>query len=500
MSRSSSLLFAVSLFTALLMVNGCSPSMAGKEADPTATTVAGEAAQNSESEVTQNSGSVRSTDIGSVSYADVKAVGVGPTPTMAIDEALYSAIRQVNGASISGTSVQYTGATYIRSSLGDIDIKSAGFAEAIVSASSGSVSAFSIDEGSPAKLNESAGGIDDQWRVAISAKIAKYNRPDASLRPALIVAVPRIDRISVSAGSFSEEAFAAAVKQHTEDAIGSTNRFAVVNRALTGEALAELSLAQSGLSPIEQEARVGQLLSAEVVVVPTVHDATYTKSVRELKTSDRNLVSFNAGLDVRYDVINATTGQTIFSKSYQISPVTPQPTTLGASVNPQRELETALIEITAEFISDLNRRTFPVSVIAIDGDIVVLSQGGSSLQTGTTYQAIKKGVEYTDPQTGQSLGRQETQIGTVLVDRTDVSISYGVLTPSTGSELTNFKPGEIELRDAVSENVQSSNEENGPTKTSVQNVRSHSANEIESSELDGAQTGPEEQQAEDSDW
>lgn len=437
------------LFAAALLAiapTACSPSSGSFVSDE------GQAAElmsiNETAERTQ-SGSNISGDIGSVTYVEIKSTGIGPTPTAAVDEALYSAIRQVNGASISGGSVQYSGATHIQSTFGDVDIASSGFAQALVSQSQGSVTAFSLDEGSRRKLAPAEGKGGDQWQVSISAKIAKYSRPDASMRPALVVAKARVGRVEVNAGTFSETEFANVLKQVTEDAITGTNRFAVVNRDLTDEALSELSIAESASSSIEQRARIGQLLSAEVVVIPTLELVQYRKSVRELRTSDRDLVSFSGALTIRYDVINATTGQTIFSSSYKQSPRTPKATTLGAEVNPQLELEALLAEISSSFVADLNRRTFPVSVIAVDGDVVVLSQGGMSVREGASYRAVRKGGEYFDPQTGQSLGRQEIPIGSISIDRADLNLAYGTLTSSGEVDLAGFKPGDIELREPV---------------------------------------------------
>ncbi len=50
---------------------------------------------------------------------------------------------------------------------------------------------------------------------------------------------------------------------------------------------------------------------------------------------------------------------------------------------------------------------FPVSVVSVDGDQVVLSQGGDTVQAGQRWQAVRLGEELKDPQTGRSLGRSE---------------------------------------------------------------------------------------------
>ena len=90
---------------------------------------------------------------------------------------------------------------------------------------------------------------------------------------------------------------------------------------------------------------------------------------------------------------------------------------------------------------------FPVTVVSLDGDQVVLSQGGGSLQVGQRWRAVALGQELKDPQTGRSLGRNETPVGVVRIDRVSGKTSYGTFEDGAPN-LTGqaFKAGNIELR------------------------------------------------------
>ena len=89
---------------------------------------------------------------------------------------------------------------------------------------------------------------------------------------------------------------------------------------------------------------------------------------------------------------------------------------------------------------------FPVSVVSVDGDQVVLSQGGETLQAGQRWQAVRLGEELKDPQTGRSLGRSEHPCCTIRIDRVAAQTSYGTIEDGVDAMRGGFRPGQIELR------------------------------------------------------
>jgi hypothetical protein len=100
---------------------------------------------------------------------------------------------------------------------------------------------------------------------------------------------------------------------------------------------------------------------------------------------------------------------------------------------------------------------FPVTVVSMTGDQVVLSQGGESLQAGQHWQAVLLGEELKDPQTGRSLGRHEVPLGTVRVDRVSTQTSYGTLLEGADAVAGKpFQPGGIVLKSKMTAKVMSS--------------------------------------------
>ncbi len=83
----------------------------------------------------------------------------------------------------------------------------------------------------------------------------------------------------------------------------------------------------------------------------------------------------------------------------------------------------------------------------MNGTSVVLSQGQDFLQVGAVYNVVSLGEDIVDPQTGQSLGREEMPIGTVTITKTSEKMSTGQFRGNYDAR--QFKPGIIELADRI---------------------------------------------------
>ncbi len=133
--------------------------------------------------------------------------------------------------------------------------------------------------------------------------------------------------------------------------------------------------------------------------------------------------------------------------------------------------------ISGKIGSAIVAEVFPVSIISLTGDQVVLSQGGEALQVGQRWQAVHLGEELKDPQTGRPLGRNEMPVGTIRIDRVSSQTSYGTL--ESGSVNLGNKPftsGSMELRKQVVNTVSKIDVSTKPTEDAKQ--------------VSGKQTGP----------
>jgi acetolactate synthase small subunit len=395
-------------------------------------------------------------DVGKVEQVDITASGTGITPGAAVNDALKTAIQQVNGTTVNASSAnlntysQVTANLDVETSEGSDSLKATAtvqgshFAEQIVTQSKGVVSSFKV-----VKMTSPSGkgGI---YTVDIAAKIAKFKAPADSGKIKIVVAPLRSDRSSFNIGGRDVPAaeVLGPLRQQIIDTLSQSGRFTVLDRQFEGELQNELDMISSGKTVNTDFAKIGQALSADLVWVGVINNLGYEKHVRKLQTSDRDLVSYSGGWSVSQRMINLATRQILQSATLQGTAPSVAPTTLSQGIDEGATLRNMQSEIVKRSAEAILLQTFPISVVERDGMNVVLSQGGNAVVEQGRYKIYLQGKEIKDPQTGQSLGNMESACCEVVINRVTPKLSYGVLENVT-VKLDGVQPGALQLREAV---------------------------------------------------
>lgn len=397
-------------------------------------------------------------DVGKVEQVNVSASGMGVTPGAAVNDALKTAVQQVNGVKVDAisatlntfskvtTDLNLETADYKDSARATATVQSQNFADQIVTQSKGLVSSFRVVKmTAPQKQGE-------MFAVDIEAQIAKFKAPADSGKIKIVVAPLKSNTATFDIGGVQVPAqeVLGPIRQQIIDALSQTGRFSILDRQFENELQGELDMISSGKTVNTDFAKLGQALSADLVWIGMVNDLSYKKSVRKLQTSDRELVSFAGAWSVSQRMINLTTRQILQSNTLQGTPPPIKPTTLGTSFNPASLMVNIRDEIVKKSTEAILLTTFPISVVEKDGNNVVLSQGGQAVKEGTRYRIYLQGKEIKDPQTGQSLGNMESICCDVTINRVTPNLSYGTL-ENIKVDLTNAQPGALQIREVVPE-------------------------------------------------
>ena len=108
---------------------------------------------------------------------------------------------------------------------------------------------------------------------------------------------------------------------------------------------------------------------------------------------------------------------------------------------------TKLLEVAAERITEaMMDAIYPLSLVAVDGDIVALNQGGDTISSGNLYELYRYGEKIIDPYTKESLGRSETLVGEISVERVNPKTSLGRIVRREPGEVIKFKQKAFVLR------------------------------------------------------
>lgn len=180
-------------------------------------------------------------DVGKVEQVTVTAKGMGVTPGAAINDALKTAIMQVNGVKVESNS---TNVNVIQKVTANLDIKTSqgkdsgkatslvqglAFAEAIVSQSKGLISSFKV-------LNMNQNGSNG-YSVEIEAKIAKFKAPEDAGKIKIVVAPLKSETATFDIGGrqVPAEQILSPIRQQIIDSLTQTGRFTVLDRQFEGE-------------------------------------------------------------------------------------------------------------------------------------------------------------------------------------------------------------------------------------------------------------------------
>jgi hypothetical protein len=266
------------------------------------------------------------------------------------------------------------------------------------------------------------------WKVRVHRLPSTAHRTSrASRRSWLRCRAPRPAAMPWAMAAWSADEVADAIRARLSDTLTQTQRFIVLDREFGDELQAEIDHINSGNVRLQDTARVGQQLATDLILIPTIERFEYPRSVRNLRMSDRQVTSYSGGGRITLRLINATTGQVVMSDSFDHQLASTGPSTLPRVVN-GRNMAAAMMEsLSGQIGTTIVTTLFPVSVVSVDGDQVVLSQGGETLQAGQRWQAVRLGEELKDPQTGRSLGRSEHPCCTIRIDRVAAQTSYGTI-------------------------------------------------------------------------
>jgi len=238
-------------------------------------------------------------------------------------------------------------------------------------------------------------------------------------------------------------------------ALVKSGKFAVIERQELDKIVEEQKLGESGLVTPQTAPKVGQLLGAELFVVGAITECGTKESNigggvsifgGGLKTKTARVV-----VDIR--LINTSTGEVIASESEEGSE-----STTGVAVryedmdfNNQDSWDNTdigkaareAIDKTVELIAK-NMEKIPWSgkILKVNDDGTVLMKPGSegNVTPGMVFFVTRKGEEIKDPDTGLSLGAEETKVGKIKATE---DMLNGKVMKATILEGKDFKIGDI---------------------------------------------------------
>ncbi|MGB3705548.1 hypothetical protein [Castellaniella sp.] len=261
-------------------------------------------------------------------------------------------------------------------------------------------------------VSEALGG---GWEATVTLRYAKLERlgADSSRRSAVVVS--------------NEKRYRTLLIQTVGESLVSSRRFDVLNRENDALFQDEKEFILGGDAANAEMARLSQASGADYLIVAKLQSLGVSNNQREtIAMTGEVLVKSSASGTLQLQVVEFASRKIKWSGSQKFGGTYPDAASVGA------ETLGKLISGAADRLIDrMVAAIYPIQVVKVMGDTAIINRGEGSVSTGETYAVFQVGEELTDPQSGESLGSMETEIGLGTVG--EVKPKFAFLKMATGT-------------------------------------------------------------------
>lgn len=213
-------------------------------------------------------------------------------------------------------------------------------------------------------------------------------------------------------------------------ALVKTGRYRVMERTEIDQLLKEQGLGMSGITTPESAARAGKVLGVELAVVGAVTEFGYKKqstggALKKLGVgASVSKQSATVGIDVR--LINTSSSEILAAEN-----VRKERSKMGGSFDnedisfdSEAQFDETLVgkatrdavEAIVKLLDEQGGVVAGYKIISVTGTKIIINGGAEDgLKAGGRFFVFRAGEELVDPDTGESLGSEETQVGEIEV-------------------------------------------------------------------------------------
>ena len=236
-----------------------------------------------------------------------------------------------------------------------------------------------------------------------------------------------------------------------------SGKYQVIERQAIAKIMQEQRLGQSGAITSQSAAEVGKLLGVELAIIGSVTEFGYKKSNVGGFLTKKGLglgiqtASASVGIDIRF--INTNTGEILAADN-----VRKEKSKKGLKVDTRqfsfknknafdeslvgKATREAIKEIMNKIDSQMQSMPWEAKIIKLAGNTVYINVGAEAgVNVGDVYAVYSKGEELIDPDTGLSLGAEETKVGEIEV--TTNNIGNGKASKCIIKSGSGFKQGDL---------------------------------------------------------
>jgi len=223
------------------------------------------------------------------------------------------------------------------------------------------------------------------------------------------------------------------------DRINATRKFDVVGRSDLSDIIKEQDLGASGNVDAKTAAKAGKLTGAKYLLVTTVDDFQDYVEKATFEGTGRSATKRVFRLSVVGKVYDSSTGKLLESANFQTG------NDAFKQIQEERNYSVKDGELSDEMMVAVSRDMaqkianhvadviFPAKVLVKRDNEVTINRGeGGGAAVGDTFNVFALGEELIDPDTKESLGREEAKVGKVKITQVNPKTSTAQILEDTG--------------------------------------------------------------------
>lgn len=225
------------------------------------------------------------------------------------------------------------------------------------------------------------------------------------------------------------------------DKMHNTRKFDVFARSDLDQILKEQEFANSGNVDIADQntAKVFEIAGIQYLLTTQITDFQDHMETAYFETLDETINKRTIRLGAVAKIYDTTTGKLLESASFQID--------TGGHEGRERYIVDSSGTLSDQFIQQLGMEMaenianrvvealYPARVIGLTSDRVTINRGdGTRVAVGQIWEVFALGEEMIDPDTGESLGNEETSIGQIRITRVTPKTSQAEILENYGIE------------------------------------------------------------------
>lgn len=226
------------------------------------------------------------------------------------------------------------------------------------------------------------------------------------------------------------------LKDQVITALNQTRKFEIVARTDLDSVMKEADLQQSGL--VSQPV-AGDIAAAQYLLDIDIDSFQDYREEAQFSNIGKSAKMRNIRFSIIGKIYDLTQGGKLI-ESVSVQRTEKKIEKVSTFVQGDGELSDVLMrDISASIAEELSNkvadRIFPPRVIAISGDQATINRGeGTSISAGQIWKVYALGEEMIDFDTGEVLGREETEIGTIEIKQILPKFSKGTVLEDLGIE------------------------------------------------------------------